>query len=300
MRFRDLVTGAEADESIEDTSYGAAWANDNATVFYVRVDEAMRPFQLWRHRVGTDPATDVLVIEEPDDHFYLGVGRTKDDCYVLCALDSKITSEVRILRRRRPRGRVPDRRAPAPGRRVLRRSRPRGPGHGRPGRFLVVTNDGAEDFRLMEAPDGDPGREHWTEVIPARNGVRLDAVDPFVRHLAVYERSEGEHPDAGGRTRHRRTRPRWHSPSRRPPCGGRPNPEYDSTVLRYEYTSLVTPRSVYDLDLDTGELTCASASRCSASSTPPATGPSGCGPRPTTGPGCRSRWCGGRTWWTPR
>jgi len=63
----------EADESIEDTSYGVAWANDNATVFYVRVDEAMRPFQLWRHRVGSDPGGDVLVIEEPDDHFYLGV-----------------------------------------------------------------------------------------------------------------------------------------------------------------------------------------------------------------------------------
>ena len=105
MRFRDLVTGAESAESLEDTSYGSAWANDNATVFYVRVDEAMRPFQLWRHRVGTDPAGDVLVIEEPDDHFYLGVGRTKDDRYVLCGLDSKVTSEVRILDADDPDGR---------------------------------------------------------------------------------------------------------------------------------------------------------------------------------------------------
>ena len=62
-----------------------AWANDNATVFYVRVDEAMRPYQLWRHRVGTDPAGDVLVYEEPDEHFYLGVGRTKDERYMLWA-----------------------------------------------------------------------------------------------------------------------------------------------------------------------------------------------------------------------
>ena len=128
MRFRDLVTGAESDESIEDTSYGVAWANDNATVFYVRVDEAMRPFQLWRHRVGTDPAGDVLVIEEPDDHFYLGVGRTKDDCYVLCGLDSKVTSEVQDPGRRRSRGCVHRRRAPSPGHRVLGRPRPRGPG----------------------------------------------------------------------------------------------------------------------------------------------------------------------------
>ena len=125
MRFRDLTTGAEAEESIEDTSYGSAWANDNSTVFYVRVDEAMRPFQLWRHRVGTDPSGDTLVIEEADDHFYLGVGRTKDDRYVLCGLDSKVTSEVRVLDADDPTGDFADHRAQAPGHRVLRRPRPR-------------------------------------------------------------------------------------------------------------------------------------------------------------------------------
>src|SRR5664279_1985443 len=92
MRFCELSTGLESPESLEDTSYGVAWANDNATVFFVRVDEAMRPYQLWRHRVGTDPSNDVLVLEEPDDRFYLGVGRTKDDRFILCGLDSKVTS----------------------------------------------------------------------------------------------------------------------------------------------------------------------------------------------------------------
>ena len=75
--------GGSSPEALEDTSYGVAWANDNATVFYVRVDEAMRPYQLWRHRVGGDQAADTLVYEEADDRFYLGVGRTKDDRYVL-------------------------------------------------------------------------------------------------------------------------------------------------------------------------------------------------------------------------
>jgi len=254
MRFRDLVTGLEADESIEDTSYGVAWANDNATVFYVRVDEAMRPFQLWRHRVGTDPAGDVLVMEEPDDHFYLGVGRTKDDCYVLCGLDSKITSEVRILDADDPEGVFT---VVEPRRQGVEYSvdHDRGdPASGRPGRFLVVTNDGAEDFRLMEAPDGSPGREGWIEVIPARTGVRLDAVDPFVRHLAVYEREDGE-------TRMRvvelatGTSTPVAQPETPSTVWGEANPEYDSTVLRYGYTSLATPRSTYDLDLDSGELT---------------------------------------------
>ena len=253
MRFRDLVTGAEADESIEDTSYGVAWANDDATVFYVRVDEAMRPFQLWRHRVGTDPATDVLVIEEPDDHFYLGVGRTKDDCYILCALDSKITSEVRILDADDPEGAFS---TVEPRRHGIEYSidHDRGdPASGRPGRFLVVTNDGAEDFRLMEAPDDAPGRDGWTELIPARTGVRLDAVDPFVRHLAVYEREDG-----GTRMRVLEHATGTSTPVDQPESPstvwGEANPEYDSTVLRYGYTSLATPRSVFDLDLDSGEL----------------------------------------------
>ena len=253
MRFRDLSTGTESDESIDDTSYGAAWANDNATVFYVRVDEAMRPFQLWRHVIGTDPGTDVLVIEEPDDHFYLGVGRTKDDRYVLCGLDSKVTSEVRVLDADDPTG---DFTVIEPRRQGVEYSidHDRGdPAAGRPARFLVVTNDGAEDFRLMEAPEDSPGRDHWTEVIPGRTGVRLDAVDPFAQHLAVYEREGGE----------TRMRVIEHATGRSTPVDqpespstvwGEANPEYDSTVLRYGYTSLATPRSVYDLDLVDGRL----------------------------------------------
>ncbi len=253
MRFRDLSTGAESHESIDDTSYGAAWANDNATVFYVRVDEAMRPFQLWRHVIGTDPGTDVLVIEEPDDHFYLGVGRTKDDRYVLCGLDSKVTSEVRVLDADDPTG---DFTVIEPRRQGVEYSIDHDRGDlaaGRPARFLVVTNDGAEDFRLMEAPEDSPGRDHWTEVIPGRAGVRLDAVDPFAQHLAVYEREGGE----------TRMRVIEHATGRSTPVDqpespstvwGEANPEYDSTVLRYGYTSLATPRSVYDLDLVDGRL----------------------------------------------
>ena len=254
MRFRDLGSGEESPESIEDTSYGSAWANDNATVFYVRVDEAMRPFQLWRHVVGTDPAGDVLVIEEPDDHFYLGVGRTKDDRFVLCGLDSKVTSEVQVLDADDPAGAFA---VFEPRRHGIEYSvdHDRGdPDTGRPARFLVVTNDGAEDFRLMEAPERAPGRSNWSEVIGARPGVRLDAVDPFARHLAVYERE-------GGQTRIRvidhttGVAAGVEQPESPSTVWGESNPEYDSTILRYGYTSLATPRSVYDLDLGDGSLT---------------------------------------------
>ena len=192
MRFTDLSTGQASAEALADTSYGVAWANDNATVFYVRVDEAMRPYQVWRHRVGTEADVDTLVYEEPDHRFYVGVGRTKDDRYVLVGLDSKVTSEYHALRADDPEGRFE---VIEPRRQGIEYTvdHDRGdPSSGREGRYLIVTNDGAEDFRLMEAPDHSPGRARWREVIPARAGVRLDAVDPFADHLVVYEREGGE------------------------------------------------------------------------------------------------------------
>jgi len=253
MRFVDLTTGERSPEALTDTSYGVAWANDNATVFYVRVDEAMRPFQVWRHRVGTDPSADTLVYEEGDDRFYLGVGRTKDDRYVLLGLDSKVTSEYRALSADDPGGEFT---VIEPRRQGIEYSvdHDRGDSSGGGGRFLIVTNDGAEDFRLMEAADDTPGRDSWREVIPARPGVRLDTVDPFAGHLVVYEREGGEARarviDAASGTSTPLDRPE--SPST---VWGGANPEYESTTLRYEYTSLVTPRSVYDLDLTSGTST---------------------------------------------
>jgi oligopeptidase B len=252
MHFVDLDTGSESPESLADTSYGTAWANDNRTMFYVRVDDAMRPHQLWRHEVGTDPATDVLAYEEPDDRFYLGVGRTKDDRYILLVLESKVTTEVRALSADDPSGPFS---VIEPRRQGVEYSvdHDRGDsGPGRESRFLIVTNDGAEDFRLMEAPDATSDRAHWNEVIPARPGVRLDNVDPFAGHLVVYEREGGE-----TRVRAIDASTGVSSPVGQPETPstvwGGANAEYDSTVLRYEYTSLTTPRSVYDQDLVNGE-----------------------------------------------
>jgi len=254
MRFRDLATDTESPESLLDTSYGMAWANDNATVFVVRVDEAMRPHQLWRHVVGTDPAGDVLVFEEPDEHFYLGVGRTKDDRWILLGLDSKMTSEVHVLSADDPTGdfRVVEARRHGVEYSVDHDHDPSRDGD--PGRFLIVTNDGAEDFRLVEAPVDHPGRDHWREVLPHRPGVRLDGVDPSAGHLAVFEREGGE-----TRIRVIDKATGLSTPVRQPESPstvwGGLNPEFDTSTLRYEYTSLVTPRSVYDYDMATGGAT---------------------------------------------
>ncbi len=254
MRFRDLDTGAESPEQLADTSYGAAWADDSRTVFFVRVDRAMRPYQLWRHRVGDDPGADALVYEENDEHFYLGVSRTRDDRFVVMGLESKMTTEVHVLPADRPEAAL---RVVEPRRHGVEYAvdHDRGdPATGRPPRFLVVTNDGAEDFRLVEAPETDPGRPNWREVIPGRPGVRLDGVEPFARHLAVFERADGEtrlrilDADTGTAT----VVGQPESPST---VWDGANPEFDAPALRFEQTSLVTPRTTNDYDFATGSVT---------------------------------------------
>ncbi len=261
LRFRELVgsghAGEDPAEEIEGTSYGLAWANDDRTVFYTRPDAANRPHQLWRHRVGTPPADDDLLFEEADERFHLGVGRTKDGVFVVLELQSKVTSEAHILAADDPGGEF---RLVEPRRQGVEYGLEHHRDH-----LLIMTNDGAENFRLVAAPDTDPVRARWREVIPHRPDVRLDGVDIFAGHLVAYERLEGVArirvhtlgiDPAGGAgpwgepLGEGRLVPAPELPST---SWGGPNPEFGSTVLRYEYSSLVTPRSVSDLDLVTGE-----------------------------------------------
>ena len=137
------------------------WAGDSRTVFYTRPDAATRPYQLWRHRLGTDPARDDLVFQEDDEHFFLDVSRTKDHAFLLLQLSSKLTSEVHVLDASDPGGRF----------RVVSARRP-GIEYAvehQDGRFLVVTNaEGATNFKLVEAPVDDPGPERWRDLVPHR------------------------------------------------------------------------------------------------------------------------------------
>lgn len=97
LRIRDLETGEDYPEAIPGTYYGVAWANDNRTVFYTTLDEAQRPWQVWRHRLGTDPATDVMVHQEDDDRFFCSVERTRSGGFIVLDLRSAVTSETRVL-----------------------------------------------------------------------------------------------------------------------------------------------------------------------------------------------------------
>ncbi len=244
-RFRDLATGKDLADEIPGTYYGTAWGADNATFFYVRPDQAMRPYQLWRHLLGTPVADDVLVHTEPDERFYLGVGTTKDERFVVLGMDSKVTSEVRVLDAEDPTGAF---RVVEPRRQDVEYSLE----HWRD-RFFIVTNaDGAENFKLVSAPDGDPGRSNWTEEVAHRPDVKLSGFDVFAGHLVLFERAEG--------LRRIRVRPlgdgagKEHvidQPEAVSTASAGSNPEFDTSTLRYGYTSMVTPSSVFDYDMAT-------------------------------------------------
>ena len=246
LRFRDLATGADLPDVVPGTYYGSAWAADNRTYFYVKPDEAMRPYQLWRHILGTPADDDVLVFQEDDERFYLGVGVTKDERFLILHLGSKVTDEIWYLDATDP---------TAPFRVVQPREQEIEytlEHHG--DRFFIVTNaDGAEDFKLVETPDTSPGREHWKDLVPHRPGVTLSGIDVFSDHIVLFERADGVR-----RIRVRRLsdgddhvieQPEEVSTS----SGG--SAEFDTTLLRYTYTSMVTPSTVFDYDMDTRERT---------------------------------------------
>jgi oligopeptidase B len=244
LRFR-AVPGADPrpdlDDVVPDIYYGVAWANDNATVFYTRPDEAMRPWQVWRHRLGTPPGEDALVFQEDDDRFYVGVSRTRSGSFVEISTASKVTTEVWLV----------DADAPDQPPVVEHHRGPAGD------RLFVLTNaDGAENFSLAVTPVATPGRASWRTVLEHRDDTRLDDVDAFAEYLVVSERTDAVEQlrvlrlaDDGSVTDdHVLEMP---EPVYSAWLGA--NPEYESETIRYQYTSLVSPTSAYDYDPRTRE-----------------------------------------------
>jgi oligopeptidase B len=262
LYVKDLATGALLSETITNVSPAVAWANDSRTLFYVVLDHARRPCRLFRHRLGDQSSSDLLVHDEADESFFVDIGRTRSNAYLLLELASHSTAEVRYLSADHPEG-------------DFRLVEPRRPGieysvshHG--DRFFIATNDGGANFRLVSAPVSDPSREHWTEVLPHRPEVKLDSTDAFARHLVVYEREAGLRQirilELDGRT----GAPDGDTAASRIPSTRQPglpagyliafpepvytvrphdNPEFDTTLLRFTYTSMVTPASVVDYDM---------------------------------------------------
>ncbi|MXY16813.1 MAG: S9 family peptidase, partial [Acidobacteria bacterium] len=241
VRFRDLEAGRELPDLIPDVTANVAWAVGNDAVFYARQDpETLRPYQILRHRLGDDPRSDRIVYEEPDTEFSCAVWRSRSRRYILIGSFQTRTTEIHYLDAADP-GAEP----------VAFLPRERGHeyeiDHFR-GRFYIRTNDGARNFRLMEADEGRTVRSHWRELLPHREDVLLEGFELFRDHLVAAERRAG--------LTVLRVKP-WSGPGEHEVAFDEPayaaglgvNIEPDTTVLRFHYSSMVTPESVYDYDM---------------------------------------------------
>lgn len=239
--FKDLNSGETLGDTIRDISYGLEWANDNRTVFYTTLDTVLRPDKLWRHQLGQKSENDALVFHEPDGMFYLGIAKTRSRAYLLLYLGSQITTEVHYLSADQPHEK-------------FKLFHPRVSGveysidhHG--AKFYILTNENAVNFRLLETPVVQPAKKNWKEIIAHRPDVMLSGMDLFRDHLVVYERENGLEKI---RVENLKSSATHYVDFPEPvyTLDGDNNPDFNTTVLRFRYTSLVTPRSVYDYDLD--------------------------------------------------
>jgi oligopeptidase B len=236
---KDLRRGMLSPLAVERVT-SVAWAKDNATLFYaIEHEGTKRPYRLYRHRLGTDAHE--LVFEETDEAFNLGVGRTRSGEFLVLGIGSHTTSEYRVLPAGDPPGawrmvapRIPEQEYDLDHRGDL---------------FWIRTNDTGRNFRIVTAPIADPRRENWTELVAHRADVMVEGIDLFKDHAVVFEREGGLSQlrimDLRTSQSHRIAFPE-------PAYSASPgqNEEWEQTVYRYVYESFITPRSVFDYDMD--------------------------------------------------
>jgi len=240
---KDLRTGALLSESIPNASYSIEWAADNRTLFYTTLDETLRPYRVFRHELGQ--SEDALVYEETDQRFSLGLSKSRNREFLYIDLDSPLTSEVRYLRGSEPLGTfVP----------ILPREQGIEYSAEHQGDwFYIRTNQAAPGFRLMRTPVAEPSRSNWTEVIPARDGITIEAVNGFANYLILEERERGLETIRIARIDALEHFEPISFPEPVYTAGLGANAEYDTKILRFIYGSLTTPDSVYDYDMETKE-----------------------------------------------
>ncbi len=238
--IKDLRANALWPERIEKTT-SAVWAADNMTLFYGVEDAAKRPYRVYRHRLLEPQSGDVLVYEEKDERFNASIGRTRSRAWLVLAANSHTTSEARVLKADTPTG---DWTLVAP-----REQEHEYDVDHRGDLFYIRTNSGGRNFRLVTAPVTAPGRANWKELVPHRADVMLEDADLFANHLVLHER-------ANGLPRFTVTNLTTNAshvvvfPEPVYSAFGETNRVFDTNVFRYEYQSFVTPKSVFDYDMD--------------------------------------------------
>jgi oligopeptidase B len=253
VRVKDLATGGLLDDELTGVMGGVTWSRDGGEFYYATVDETWRPDKLWRHRLGSAQADDELVYHEPDGRFWVGIGRTRSDRFLLVVAGSKTTTEYRYL----------DADAPQEGWRLFfarRDGLEYGLDHAVIGGrdvFVVLHNATGPDFELGLAPIAPAGPEEWEPLIPHDPAIRLENVDAFAGHLLVHQRSQGltqlrlvALTDGGVGEDHLVT-----FDEEIYTVAGSGNPSFEQPTVRLSYTSLAVPSSIYDYDVGTRRLT---------------------------------------------
>jgi len=245
--IKDLRTGVILEDKIQNTTGRITWANDNKTLFYTKKDKVtLRSYQIYRHTIGTDSSKDVLVYEEKDDTFSCFIYKTKSRKYLMIGSSQTLSSEYRFLDANDPLGNW-----------QLIHSRENNLKYSVShfeDKFYIRTNWDAKNFRLMKTSTNSTSKNYWQEVIPHRKDVLLRSIDIFKSYLVVNERKEGL----------RKTRViNWQDNSEYYITFNDPsyslysssNLEFDTDLFRFVYTSLTTPRSVYNFNMATKERT---------------------------------------------
>lgn len=244
LRIRDIAHQRDLDDELHDTTWaGVAWSHDGTHLFYVEADEQERPYRVMRHRLGTPQTDDVEVYADHDERFFVGLGATRSAEWIVIHSGSRTSSECRL---------VPAADPTAAAQCVRERADDVEYQIDHWGdRFVIVTNDDAVDFRVMQATDDAPST--WSELIPHQEGRRITAVEPFERFLAVHEWNRAQPMirvlDRAGDQRLLQIDPAPHD------VGFGPNERWDTDVVRLTHQSLTTPARVIDVDMSNGDLT---------------------------------------------
>lgn len=242
--IKNLETGEMLTDEIENTAGNIVWANNNTTFYYTMLDETHRPFQLHRHDLGKND--NKLVFEELDGAYFLYPFKDKSEQFIYVYLGSKVTTEMHFMNADNPDDNF----------KVIQ---PRKQGmeysvanHGTD--FYVLTNDNALNFKLMKTSVNTPSMENWQEVMPHDDKVLLSSVETFENHLVIYGRKGGfKHihiTDLRTNKSHEVAFPEpvyTYSSSE--------NPTFEGSIIRFTYSSMITPRTVYDYDMDSKKLT---------------------------------------------
>jgi oligopeptidase B len=243
VHLKNLSTGEILPDVLPTVTENLAWANDNKTLFYGKQDETtLRQFQIYRHVVGTDPAMDQLVYQEDDETFVAYIFKTKSKKFLMIVSAQTISQEYRYLDADDPHG-------------EFKIFLPREREHEYHiehfhDRFIIRTNDHSKNFRLLSTPMEKPERKHWQEIIPHRDDVYLGDFELFKDYLVLEERTRGLTqirivPWSGGEDHYLQ----FDEPAYRASLGA--NLEFDTVTLRFEYTSMKTPQSIYDYNMAT-------------------------------------------------